>query len=1499
MPSSDTKSLGKLLVELLFEDNGFEKGMAQAEATTKETAKEVEELAKVVNAEVVPAFKKAEVGISFTKKELERFSYILDKDEEALKRQTKELERFSKELEKVGRGVNSLVSWIQTGLVRAFQAGSVAVAGFVAATAVIGANFEQSITMVGAIANATGDDLAALEAEARALGAATAFSATEAADGMRELASAGMNVSEIIDSTGSALFLAGASGGTLQQSTALLAATLNQFTLDASESSRVADVYSEAMNQTTFTIESLTEAMKYAGVVGAGFGMSLEETTAAVGLFKDLGLEGSMAGTMLREAFSEMAVVSAPAAARLGELGLTVEDINPSLHSFAEIMTTVGGTSMDASDAMVIFGQRAGAAILQLSGQFADGSSRYYELLNAFESSTGQTEAMYATLMDTVLMGFEQAKSAVEELMLTVFDVYKGDLKELLQQLAVTIAFVAARFAEAGDGIRTDLGGALDSITTWLDRNKGYLANTFIDSAEAVAKIVALFVEWLPLLDDAAILIVTVFAAVRVAQFTSAVTAAVTAIRATTLSLQAMGMAVVTATGGVAALTAGIAVLVTGLALLATRYTEAAEAAEALDRVNSAIDSDREARLEAANYAADLLIVKTRDELAAKAGLLAAQGKLTDEMRREIAYFDDLSGETAAAALAAGDLIEVNGQLVRSIDAIGSAEGLATVKTKAESAAAGVASLEGAIADYTAKLKKLKADDEATQWVDNTEAIAEVEAKLDDMRGRLVDARDKQEALTGAVRKGETALRLQAASADEAARAAAALGTQALATEEELDEVAKERAKRAEDEKKLIAGLTLAVEDAFVSEEDARARSYERQSEEIDFFYAQQAVLWHDNADELARIDQARQHAQGLALKGYLAGETKAKTEAAEEAAKKLAKEEEESAKKSAKEREDLEKEAQALLLEVRKDGMTEAERLEKEMNEKLARYAYLSAEEKAEIQEWYTGKIEEANDVAKDEAREAAAEVVKRWVDAFKAIGNAVVGTMKDAIGKVGELFSTVTGFGGFDVGGILSDAMTENAEAVEAGTETPGVAALATQGVGAVVDEAVGFASALAQNIGPILDAIVEGIPRLVGGFVNALPTLFAAIAARIPELVDALVAAIPRIVQALVDGLPVLFEALIEGVPRLVLALIEGMGDLVVFLIGEIPKLVRGLLAALPEVITGLVAQIPRLIEALVAAIPKVIDAVIDALPGIIQALVAAIPTIVLALVSAIPGLVGSLIAALPELFAAIVGEIPNIITTLIAMVPDVIVAFAKALPDLLPAIVALIPETIIAIVKALPEIVFALIEGIFVEFIPRIPELVWELVKGIVVGIVEGAKQIGQAIAAWLTPGVKGDGLGDSTDGRVTFWDAVDEMTKGGGGIASGINALGDLMGGGSDVGVRSHYSGIEYVPSTVRGVTLHPGEAVLDSHTNAMRLAGRGGEAYGGPGQGLAGAGPGASGGASVALQLFAEGKMVDEIWVRSTKRGHATGIDTEIRRRSSVRLGFDPGKLSQ
>jgi TP901 family phage tail tape measure protein len=248
------------------------------------------------------------------------------------------------------------------------------------------AEYDDAIRQVAAVTGATGAAFDRLNAKAKQLGATTSFSAVEVANLMTELGRAGFDSRQIEDMTGSVMNLARATGTDATLASGIFAAAIRQFNMDAGQAPRVADALTAAANKSFNSVESLGEALQYAGPVAADANMSLEETLAILGTLGNVGIQGSSAGNALKrlltlsaaesQKFQDVFGVATKDAAGnarplvdvLGEVAEATKDLGTADRAakFNEVFGLLGITAASAigktvTDTRVLLGELEGA----------------------------------------------------------------------------------------------------------------------------------------------------------------------------------------------------------------------------------------------------------------------------------------------------------------------------------------------------------------------------------------------------------------------------------------------------------------------------------------------------------------------------------------------------------------------------------------------------------------------------------------------------------------------------------------------------------------------------------------------------------------------------------------------------------------------------------------------------------------------------------------------------------------------------------------------------------------------------------------------------------------------------------------------------------------------------------------------------------------------------------------------------------------------------------
>lgn len=302
----------------------------------------------------------------------------------------------------------------------------------------VGNEFEAQMSRVGAIAEEVNVSIEELQQQALDLGAATAFSASEAALGMEQLASAGFTTEEIYEAMPGLLDLAASSGASLADASEIAASAVRGFGLEAGDATHVADVFAEAAARTNAQTEDMGEAMKYVAPVAHAMGQSLEETAAAIGIMSDAGIKGSQAGTTLRGALTRLTKPTKAMTDVMDEYGLSFFDANGNMLSMAGIVEQLETNLSDLtqeernSALATLFGQESLSGMLALMEQ---GSDTLEEMTESFQDVDGAAAEMADTMMDNTSGAIEEFGGAIETAMINIQQILAPVVTEIVQWL--------------------------------------------------------------------------------------------------------------------------------------------------------------------------------------------------------------------------------------------------------------------------------------------------------------------------------------------------------------------------------------------------------------------------------------------------------------------------------------------------------------------------------------------------------------------------------------------------------------------------------------------------------------------------------------------------------------------------------------------------------------------------------------------------------------------------------------------------------------------------------------------------------------------------------------------------------------------------------------------------------------------------------------------------------------------------------------------------------
>jgi len=327
------------------------------------------------------------------------------------------------------------------------RGGAALTAGVTAPLAAMGAmsvrvagNFDQSmqksIAVMGDVDAAMKENL---EATAREVANTTTHSASQAADSYYFLASAGLDAAEAMEAMPQVAAFAEA--GQLQMAEATNVATnvMSAYGREADEMASVTDTLTATVSNHNQTMQGMASAMSTVAPIASSLGISLEETSAAIGQMGDVGIQGERAGTALRNVMSQLSDESSTVTSELEKMGVATRNSSGEVVSITQLLSNMEAAGVEAGDAAKVFGTEAGPAMAALMQQ---GSDALAQNTQRIKESEGATKSMAATQRDTLNAEMQIAKSNIQDVGIAI----GGDLIPMVSTLTAWIKAGSERF---------------------------------------------------------------------------------------------------------------------------------------------------------------------------------------------------------------------------------------------------------------------------------------------------------------------------------------------------------------------------------------------------------------------------------------------------------------------------------------------------------------------------------------------------------------------------------------------------------------------------------------------------------------------------------------------------------------------------------------------------------------------------------------------------------------------------------------------------------------------------------------------------------------------------------------------------------------------------------------------------------------------------------------------------------------------------------------------
>ena len=295
------------------------------------------------------------------------------------------------------------------------------------------------------IIGGSSEESEALEEKVRGLAKTTIYTSGEVAQGLTYLGMAGLKPKEAFYALEPALNIAKIGMISFSKAADIVTNVMRAFYIPAENIAKVADVLSVAITNSNATIEQMAQALSYVAPVAAAVGDSIENVTAILTVFHDVGIKGTRAGTSLRRAYTNLLSPSEKAAGVLKRLNVRTIDINGNMLSMVTIMKNLAKNGATAADMVSLFGVRAAPAMVNLLRDLQQVNPKLDEQISLLEKAEGAAEELGRTLEQHLGADVKKLISALHDKFIDLFKANEQGLRNIINNTRDWVASLDAK----------------------------------------------------------------------------------------------------------------------------------------------------------------------------------------------------------------------------------------------------------------------------------------------------------------------------------------------------------------------------------------------------------------------------------------------------------------------------------------------------------------------------------------------------------------------------------------------------------------------------------------------------------------------------------------------------------------------------------------------------------------------------------------------------------------------------------------------------------------------------------------------------------------------------------------------------------------------------------------------------------------------------------------------------------------------------------------------
>jgi TP901 family phage tail tape measure protein len=300
-------------------------------------------------------------------------------------------------------------------------------------------DYETAMLKLQGVTGATTADMAKVGDAAKRLGSdlnLPGTSAADAADGMLELAKAGLTTDEAMAAARGTMQLAKVAGLEVGEAATIAATSLNAFKLPAKDAARVTDLLAAAANASSAEVSDMALALQQSSAVFAANGQSVDDLTTSIALMANAGIKGSDAGTSLKTMMMKLTAPTSDAQKAFDALGLELYDSAGNMYPMRDIIAKTTGAleGMTQEQRNAQLATMFGTDAVRAANIVLAGGVEQYDAMAAAVGETGAANDMLANQSKGLAGAFDNLKSVMETVVISMVETFGPALGQLIRQ---------------------------------------------------------------------------------------------------------------------------------------------------------------------------------------------------------------------------------------------------------------------------------------------------------------------------------------------------------------------------------------------------------------------------------------------------------------------------------------------------------------------------------------------------------------------------------------------------------------------------------------------------------------------------------------------------------------------------------------------------------------------------------------------------------------------------------------------------------------------------------------------------------------------------------------------------------------------------------------------------------------------------------------------------------------------------------------------------------